>query len=236
MERLVVWRTQCCSLLSHGRHQAVAPGSRPGSGHGREDRRGAARIASQTTKTLQRAETLLSRVAPGTEPIWINRIGFGEPFPGLNLANSTAYALRDLGDLAEAEHQFKRSRATRDGVGHPRTYSLTLANLADVQFTRGLLPEACQNWSKSLDAMTGIRSARTDQAVRNLRSRLATFGHANPPSPSNSTNTQRPGNKPPPAAPRDTRGRCYYVNIGTWSGSQSLSVRSSVIWLGPSLG
>src|SRR5215470_6166865 len=36
-------------------------------------------------------------------------------------------------------------------------------------------------------------------------------GHANPPSPSNSTNTQRPGNKPPPAAPRDTRGRCYYV-------------------------
>jgi len=100
--------------------------------------------------------------------------------PGLNLANSTAHALRDLGDLAEAEHQFKRSRATRDGVGHPRTYSLTLANLADVQFTRGLLPQACQNWSKSLDAMAGIRSARADQAVRNLRSRLATLGPRKP--------------------------------------------------------
>jgi len=136
----------------------------------------AERHAAQTTTTLQRAETLLSRVAPGTEPSWINRIGFGEP----SLAHQTALALRDLGDLAEAEHQFKRSRATRDGVGHPRTYSLTLANLADVQFTRGLLPEACQNWSKSLDAMAGIRSARTDQAVRNLRSRLATLGPRKP--------------------------------------------------------
>src|SRR5262249_12676899 len=87
----------------------------------------AERPASQTTKTLQRAESLLSRVAPGTEPSWINRIGFGEPFPCLNLADSTAYALRDLGDLAGAEHQFKRSHASQGRVGHPRTYSLTLA-------------------------------------------------------------------------------------------------------------
>jgi hypothetical protein len=132
--------------------------------------------ASETTKTLRAAERLLGQVDWAAEPVWINRMGFGEP----SLANQTAQALRDLRDLAEAERQFRRSIATRDGNGHRRIHALTTANLADVQFTRSLLPEACRNWSRALDAMDGLQSARATKAVRNIRSRLATLGPRKP--------------------------------------------------------
>lgn len=107
--------------------------------------------------------------------MWINRMGFGEP----SLANQTAQALRDLGDLAEAERQFKRSIATRDGAGHPRIHALTLTYLADVQFTRNRLAEACKNWSAALDVIAGLQSARADRAdraVRDMRRSLSTLG------------------------------------------------------------
>ncbi|HET6215186.1 MAG TPA: hypothetical protein VFE14_20140 [Micromonosporaceae bacterium] len=132
----------------------------------------AQRQTTKTTRTLQEAERLLGRVEWETEPIWIHRMGFGEP----SLANQTAQALRDLGDLAEAERQFRRSTVTRDGVGHRRIHALTLANLADVQFARCHVAEACKSWSRSLDAMAGVKSARAGQAVRDLRRCLATLG------------------------------------------------------------
>lgn len=128
--------------------------------------------AADTTKTLKRAESLLAQVDWGNEPVWITRMGFGEP----SVANQTAQALRDLGDLEEAERQFKRSTATRDGVGHRRIHALTLANLADVQFKRSQFASACKNWRKAFDAMTGMRSARANQAVRNAHDRLRTLG------------------------------------------------------------
>jgi tetratricopeptide (TPR) repeat protein len=136
----------------------------------------ATRQAAPTVTTLRTAEQLLSRVDWNVEPIWIHRMGFGEP----SLANQTAQALRDLGDLEEAERQFRRSTATRDGTAHRRIHALTLANLADVQYTRGQVPDACKNWSKSLDAMTGLQSARARQAVLNLRRRLASLGPRQP--------------------------------------------------------
>ena len=136
----------------------------------------AQRDEHRTTAALRTAEQLLSRVDWHAEPIWIHRMGFGEP----SLANQTAQALRDLGDLEEAERQFRRSTATRDGAAHRRIHALTLANLADVQYTRGQLPEACKTWSKSLDAMTGLQSARARQAVLNLRRRIGTLGSRQP--------------------------------------------------------
>ena len=131
----------------------------------------AERQATETTSNLLRAENLLSRVDRGAEPIWINRI-VGEP----SLANHTGQALRDLGDLGGAERQFKRSIATRDGMAFPRVQALTLANLANVQFTRSSLPEACKHWSGALDIVAGMRSSRADDAVANIRRRLATLG------------------------------------------------------------
>jgi tetratricopeptide (TPR) repeat protein len=136
----------------------------------------AERQTGETTKTLRHAERLLERVDWPAEPEWITRMGFGEP----SLANQTAHALRDLGDLAEAERQFKRSIATRDGEGHRRIHALTLANLADVQFTRSQVAEACKNWSMALDTMDGIKSARADRAVSTMRRRLAALGPRTP--------------------------------------------------------
>jgi hypothetical protein len=103
-------------------------------------------------------------------------MGFGET----SLANQTAQALRDLGDNEEAERQFRRSIITRDGAAHRRIHALTLANLADVQFTRGRLAEACRSWSQAMDGMSGLRSARAEQSVRNLRRRLASLGPRRP--------------------------------------------------------
>jgi tetratricopeptide (TPR) repeat protein len=136
----------------------------------------AERQTEPTLTTLQAAERLLNQVDWSAEPVWIHRMGFGEP----SLANQTAQALRDLGDFAESERQFRRSTATRDGAAHRRIQALTLANLADVQYTRGQLADACNNWSKSLDAMTGLQSARANQAVLNLRRRLGALGPRQP--------------------------------------------------------
>jgi tetratricopeptide (TPR) repeat protein len=130
------------------------------------------RQKTATMTTLRSAERLLGRVDWSAEPIWIHRMGFGEP----SLANQTAQALRDLGDLAEAERQFQRSTVTRDGASHRRIHALTLANLAEVQYTRGELAHACKNWSASLDAMAGLQSARASQAVLNLRRSLGALG------------------------------------------------------------
>lgn len=126
--------------------------------------------------TMHDAERQLDRVDWGTEPIWIHRMGFGEP----SLANQTAQSLHDLGDLDQAEAQFKRSVATRDGAVHRRIHALTLANLADIEFTRGALDGACKHWSAVLDQMPGLRSARAFAAVRNIRRRLATLGQRMP--------------------------------------------------------
>ena len=136
----------------------------------------AERHREPTTTTLRAAEHLLSQVDWNAEPVWIHRMGFGEP----SLANQTAQALRDLGDLEEAERQFRRSTATRNGTAHRRVHALTLANLADLQYSRGQVFAACKNWSKSLDAMSGLQSARARQAVLNLRRRLGALGQRQP--------------------------------------------------------
>lgn len=136
----------------------------------------AERQGADVARALVRAEGLLGRVDWAAEPAWIKRMGFGEP----SLANQTGQALRDLGDLAGAERQFRRAAATRDGHGHRRIHALTLSYLADVQFARNEIAEACTTWSKSIDATAGVRSGRMDHAVRNLRRRLATLGTRRP--------------------------------------------------------
>jgi hypothetical protein len=136
----------------------------------------AQRHSSDAVATMNKAERLLSAVDWDSEPIWIHRMGFGEP----SLANQTAQSLRDLGDLTEAERQFRRSVNTRNGGVHRRIHALTLAHLADIEFSRGELSGACKHWSKSLDNMAGLQSARATQAVRNLRARLATLGQRMP--------------------------------------------------------
>lgn len=126
--------------------------------------------------TMKDAERQLNRVDWSAEPTWIHGMGFGEP----SLANQTAQSLRDLGDLDQAEAQFRRSVATRNSAAHRRIHALTLANLADIECSRGALDGACKHWTAALDQMPGLRSARAFAAVGNIRKRLATLGQRMP--------------------------------------------------------
>lgn len=122
---------------------------------------------------IREAETALAHADWGAEPPWLGRAG---GFDVASLANQIAQCLRDLGDLGQAEMQFKRSVAMRNSKAHQRIHSLTLANLADIEFSRGVLDGAYRHWNAALDEMPGVRSTRAVVAVRSMRKRLASLG------------------------------------------------------------
>lgn len=127
---------------------------------------------ARTTAAIAKAESLLSSADPGSEPVWIQTTQFTEAA----LAHETGRALHDLGDLSESERQFRRSVAIRDKTAKRRTHALTIAYLADVQCAQGRLQDATKNWNDALDSLAGVTSGRTRGAVRNLRTRLSSFG------------------------------------------------------------
>jgi tetratricopeptide (TPR) repeat protein len=117
---------------------------------------------------LLRAEHDLAAADPGDdEP---DRVFF---FSEASLAHETAGTLRVLGDLKEAERQFKRSVKTRQAAAFTRTHAVTLGLLGSVQLMRGNVDEACATWDRSLNAMEGIRSGRTRQIATTIRASLA---------------------------------------------------------------
>lgn len=121
---------------------------------------------------IHESEALLATARPAEEPAWIQTSGFTQT----SLASQAGQALRDLGDLAGAEDQFRTSIATRDGQAHRRIHALTYANLADVQHARGHLPEAVANWNRALDTLPGVTSGRAQAAVLTIRKRLSSAG------------------------------------------------------------
>ncbi|WP_406076128.1 Tat pathway signal protein [Streptomyces virginiae] len=127
----------------------------------------AERRRKEAATALLQAERDLGRAQAGDdEPsrVWF----FGEA----SLAHETAAALRDLGDLKGAEAAFERSVRTR-ALPFARTHAVTLGYLGEVQARQGHLDAAITTWTKALDAMAGIQSARTRQAVESLRSTLS---------------------------------------------------------------
>lgn len=117
---------------------------------------------------LIRAEDDLAAAEPGDdEP---GRVFF---FGEASLAHETACALRDTGDLAGAVRQFRRSVRTRKAATFTRTHAVTLGYLGAVQARQGAIEEACATWSRSLDAMDGVRSGRTRQVAADMRSVLS---------------------------------------------------------------
>jgi tetratricopeptide (TPR) repeat protein len=131
---------------------------------------------TRTMSAIMAAEKTLTIASPASEPTWIQTSGFTET----SLASQAGQALRDLGDLAGAQDQLRRSIATRDGEAYRRIHGLTLGNLADVQCSQGQLHEAVENWSLALDTMTGVRSGRAYAAVRSTRRRLSSLGRRLP--------------------------------------------------------
>ena len=131
----------------------------------------------RATTAIQKAESLLSSADPGTEPVWIQTTQFTEAA----LAHETGRALQDLGDFNESERQFRRSVVTRNQAAKRRTHALTVFYLADVQCAQGHLQDAATNWNLALDSLTGVASGRTRNAVKNIRTRLSSFGPRLPP-------------------------------------------------------
>ncbi|MFJ6011908.1 Tat pathway signal protein [Streptomyces sp. NPDC092952] len=119
-------------------------------------------------RALLRAEDDLAGAGRGgDEP---SRVFF---FQEASLAHETALALRDMGDLDGAERQLRRSVRTRKADKFTRTHAVTLGYLGDVQARRHRVEEACTTWSESLDAMDGVRSARTRRAAADMRAALS---------------------------------------------------------------
>jgi len=122
------------------------------------------------TAALIRAEDDLAAAGSGDEEP--SRVFF---FGEASLAHETACTLRDIGDLAHAVRQFRRSVRTRKAATFTRTHGVTLGYLGAVQARQGSIDEACATWSRSLDAMDGIRSGRARQVAIDMRSMLSLF-------------------------------------------------------------
>ncbi|MEK9518204.1 Tat pathway signal protein [Streptomyces venezuelae] len=116
---------------------------------------------------LTRASTDLAAADPGIEEP--DRVAF---FAEASLSHEMACTLRDLGDLKGAEAAFRRSVRTR-ALPYARTHAVTLGYLGDVQVRQGHLDDACQTWTRALDAMAGIRSGRARDTVVQMRRSLS---------------------------------------------------------------
>jgi hypothetical protein len=110
------------------------------------------------------------------EPRWLRAIGFGEAI----LASQAAHAFRDLGDHEGAEAQFRRSVASRDGIAFRRIHGLTLAHLGGQQARLGRLDQAVISWNESLTHLSGMRSHRARQAIRDMDGQLRALGSRRP--------------------------------------------------------
>ncbi|WP_133741214.1 hypothetical protein [Actinorugispora endophytica] len=119
-------------------------------------------------RALAAAERLVDQAGHDEAPRWASLGGPTEA----RLTNQGGKALAALGDLAGAEEQYRRSAACWNPSTHPRIHALTLADLGAVQAGRGHLEAACETWSTALDSMTGVRSARADTAVTDIRTHL----------------------------------------------------------------
>ena len=131
---------------------------------------GAAGQKSAAAEALTKAEDDLASATTGDdEP---SRVFF---FGEASLAHETACTLRDTGDLSSALKEFRRSVRTRKATVFTRTHAVTLGYLGAVQARRGEIDQACFTWSSALDAMDGIHSGRTRQAVVDMRAALSAF-------------------------------------------------------------
>ncbi|MCD5310083.1 tetratricopeptide repeat protein [Kineosporia babensis] len=86
-----------------------------------------------------------------------------------SLAHQSGCVLRDLGDLRGALEAFERSVQNRQRSKFPRAHAITLGDLGDVQARLGRHDDAVATWSQALDAMSGVRSARTRAIARRIR-------------------------------------------------------------------
>ena len=116
------------------------------------------------TSALEQARSELAMVsASDAEP---DRVFFVSE---ASLAHQTGCVLRDFGDLRGALASFERAVQSRQRSRFPRAHAITLGDLGDVQARLGRHDDAVATWSQALDAMSGVRSARTRAIARRIR-------------------------------------------------------------------
>ncbi|MCC9738500.1 Tat pathway signal protein [Streptomyces sp. MNU89] len=124
----------------------------------------------EASAALLRAEDDLAAAHDGIQDP--GRVFF---FGEASLAHETACTLRDLGDLAGAEKEFRRSVRTRKAAAFSRTHAVTLGYLGAIEASRGNVEAACSTWSRALDAMSGVQSGRARQTVLTMRRVVSPF-------------------------------------------------------------
>ncbi|MFJ8043826.1 Tat pathway signal protein [Kitasatospora sp. NPDC096147] len=154
--------------LEGDRYRLASPRERAllGVVHARALAAGQQRTAAMTA-LLRAEDDLASARGSSSEPA---RVSF---FGEASLAHETAATLRDVGDLPQAEGEFRRSVATRKATTYTRTHAVTLGYLGAVQAQMQDYELACATWSDALDAMQGVRSDRTRQTAMTMQAMLS---------------------------------------------------------------
>ncbi len=95
--------------------------------------------------------------------------------PEGTVASRTAKVYQALGMHRHAADHHTRAAASRPVDTYARIIGLDLAAAAESHLALGNLEEACATWSRALDHLHGVRSARTRTAIADIRRDLAPF-------------------------------------------------------------
>ncbi|GLF97803.1 hypothetical protein [Streptomyces yaizuensis] len=128
----------------------------------------------QTDRALadvKRAHASLAAGADDQVPFWA--LVWGPP--AATVHSRTAKVFETLGDRPNAARQYATAAASRPGTTYARIIALDLVAQAEQQAKQGSIEQACATWTRAIDTMDGVRSARTRKAVRSLRGDLNVY-------------------------------------------------------------
>ncbi|GAB2622888.1 Tat pathway signal protein [Streptomyces capparidis] len=117
---------------------------------------------------IDRAHAALARGQLADVPFW----GLAWGPPPATVQARTAKTLKALGDHRGAARAYAAAAANRPPGAYARVTALNLSSQAEHELAQGHLDEACATWHRALDAMEGVRSARTRKTLRAVRTAL----------------------------------------------------------------
>ncbi|MFR9722788.1 hypothetical protein ACL02R_05350 [Streptomyces sp. MS19] len=125
----------------------------------------------QAVAAVEAARTALDDGLGEDVPFWA--LAWGPP--EATVASRTAKVHQALGDHRRAGQHYVRAAASRPAGTYARIVALDLVAAAESQLKQGGVEEACVTWSRAMDHMNGVASARTRKAVRTMRRDLAPY-------------------------------------------------------------
>ncbi|RLV79104.1 hypothetical protein D3C57_112005 [Streptomyces rapamycinicus NRRL 5491] len=125
----------------------------------------------QAVAEIEAARAALDTGRGDQVPFWA--LAWGPP--EATVVSRTAKVLEDLGDHRRASQYYAHAAASRPSGTYARIVALDLVAAAESQLNQGSVEEACTTWSRAMDRMDGVASARTRKAVRNIRRNLAPY-------------------------------------------------------------